>query len=255
MAGALQQASASRPALTLDPDATAGDAVAMARRELKFPFTGADVGKLSTLLALNARPVVFGSAPVSRVNSIYFDDERFSSVHESLAGVGRRTKLRLRWYDRPMANGAMFFELKHRRNLDISKQRVGLRTSGPLGAWRYRELVDDLAPLLDDEQAAMLRLRVEPVMLVSYKRQHFRDPESGTRLTLDYDVVGYDQLGLSRPSRRFGTPLHDLAVIEVKAPPARVDAVHRLLSPLRPRLLRCSKYVQCCLQTGWTVHD
>ena len=242
---------ATRPHLTRQVEAGTDDAVTTHRRELKFPFDRADVGKLSALLEANARRVVFGAKVVSSVASIYFDDERFTAVHQSLAGVARRTKVRLRWYDEPMAHGDLFFEVKHRRGLDIHKRRVPLRTSAPLDTWRYRDLTTGLAELLDDDQAAMLAAGPEPTVLVAYRRQHFRDPESDVRLTLDYDIVGCDQLGLLRPARRFGVPLHDLAVLEVKAPPTRLDAVPRLLFPLKPRLLRSSKYVQCCLQMDW----
>ena len=256
MAAALYDTAAGCNALLPAAEEVVDDAVTNARRELKFTFPHADVARLSTLLEVNARRVAFGAGPVSRVNSIYFDDERVTSAQESLAGVARRSKLRLRWYDRPLADGPLFFEIKHRRNLDISKQRVRLRTAAPLADCTYRQLLDDLGRLLDDEQGALLRLRCEPVVLVSYKRQHFRDPGTGIRLTLDYDIVGYDQLGLSRPARRFGVALDDAVVVEVKTPPALTGAIPALLHPLRPRVTRFSKYVECCQRTAWwTVHD
>ena len=256
MAGAEYDIAVGCPALLPASEEVVDDAVTSARRELKFTFPHADVAELGVLLEVNARRVVFGAGPVSRVNSIYFDDERVTSAQESLAGAARRTKLRLRWYDRPLADGAAFFEDKDRRGLNISKQRVGLRTATPLADCTYRQLIDDLDRLLDDEQGALLRLRCEPVVLVSYKRQHFRDPASGIRLTLDYDIVGYDQLGLPRPARRFGVALADAVVVEVKAPPALIGAVPALLHPLRPRVTRFSKYVECCQRTAWwTVHD
>ena len=109
MGSALGDITATRPTLALGAPAGA-DAVTAARRELKFAFRHADVGKLSTLLAVNARRVVFGAEAVSCVCSIYFDDERLTALHESVAGVARRSKLRVRWYDRPMADGPLFFD-------------------------------------------------------------------------------------------------------------------------------------------------
>ena len=54
---------------------------------------------------MNLTPIAFGAGEVSLVSSIYFDDDQLNSCRESLAGVNRRTKVRLRWYDRPLPAG------------------------------------------------------------------------------------------------------------------------------------------------------
>lgn len=230
------------------------DAVTAARREMKFTFGDGEIGRVQSVLEINATPIVFGiNGAVSQVNSIYFDDDRLSSCRESINGVSKRTKVRLRWYDEPLARQTIYFELKHRRGHHIHKQRVPLRLEAPLEAMSYPHLIEQLLNLLDEEQGLWLRRRGQPVALVSYRRRHFRDPLSNARLTLDYDLVSYDQMGLARPGRRFPRDIRAMTVVEAKASGADENRVRALLHPLRPRLTRNSKYVQCCMSMGWRM--
>ena len=243
--------------LTPMHDAARGDdAVTASRREMNFAFGEGEVGRLHTVLELNAQEVRFGPGNLSHVHSIYFDDDRLGSCRESLDGVSRRTKVRLRWYDQPMAGETVFFELKHRRGYNVSKRRVPLRLGRPLGSIPYQELADRLLDVLDEECAFWLRTRRQPVVLVSYKRRHFRDPLSGVRLTLDWDLACCEQLGLARPSTRFPRGIRSMTLVEAKAGEVDEARVRGLLFPLRPRLTRNSKYVQCCMSLGWrTIQD
>jgi hypothetical protein len=244
-------ATSSAALFAFDDDPASGDAVTHYRREMKFACPGADPRKLFAILEPNTRPVAFGAEPVSRVSSLYFDDDRLASARESLHGVSRRVKLRLRWYDQPLPDGRVFFEAKRRAGAYIVKDRFALRLAASLGRVDALELVDRLAAVLPEPQATLLRLRPVPTTLVSYRRRHFRDPESGVRITVDWDIAGYDQLGGRRIARTFPAPLHDVVVIEAKASMVDEKHVTRLLYPLKPRVTRSSKYVQCCFQHRW----
>lgn len=228
------------------------DAVTAERREMKFVYHARDAAAIRGVLEGNLQRVRFGAGAVSRVNSIYFDDDRLSGCEESLAGVSRRWKLRLRWYDRALPGRRVFFEEKIRRGIMIAKQRVALEAREPLESVGYRAITSALGQVLDRRLAGRLDLRGDPAVLVAYRREHFRDRESGARVTLDYDIEGFDQRGKARPNRRGGTPIHDLVVVEVKTPPEEEVVARRLLFPLRPRLSRCSKYVQCCERQEWS---
>ncbi len=238
---------------------SAPDEVTAQRRELKFVFDGSRVDALRDVLEVNARRIAFGDGPVSRVNSIYFDDHRLSSAAESLAGVSRRVKLRLRWYDEAFARRGLFFEVKRRYGQVISKDRTPLEATDAIDRIPYDQLTVWLSEVLAPETAALLNLRPIPTALVSYQREHFRDRDSPIRLTLDYQIEGFSQLGLHRPARRAGVALDRLAVVEVKTLAADEHQVRRLLFPLKPRLARCSKYVHCCLAddlgAALRVHD
>jgi len=244
-------AASNPPVLRALPRASASslpdDAVTAERRELKFVYPGRAVATLRDILSVNAQPVRFGSGDVSRVNSIYFDDHRLSSCAESLAGVARRVKIRLRWYDRDFGGGGLFFEVKRRLGYKISKDRVALEALTSLDRIRYTDLVPQIAALLDQRQASLLYTRPNPIAIVSYRREHFRHADTGIRMTLDYDIEAFMQQGCHWPRRDSRVSLDGLAVVEVKTSEANLRHVPAALHPLTPRLARCSKYVQCCL--------
>ncbi len=227
------------------------DAATRLRRELKFELRGADFGKLDTILRVNHRRVVFAGEE-SIVNSIYFDDPRLSCYGESVDGVGRRSKIRLRWYDSVLPERLAFFEVKRRRHDLIEKQRFAVTTGRHLGdrglgELSYRDLIAGLLDVLPQAPRELLRSRRLPVVLIRYRRRHYRDrrPESPVRVTIDYQVTGFDQAGARAPRARFPTPLSDRVILEVKAPPGWHSSLRGMLYPLNPRRTRCSKYLLC----------
>lgn len=193
----------------------------------------------------------FGTADESRVHSIYFDDDQLSSCEESLAGISRRTKLRLRWYDADLSTGPAWFEVKRREGTMVRKLRTPLRLPAPMSEMGYGALMAALHAAMPEAHAAALALRSRPTMLVSYRRRHFRDPSTGMRLTLDHDISGMDQRSAVAPTRRFAVPIPDLVLVEAKVKPGDEPALRRLLAPMQPRPTRSSKYLTCCAHMGW----
>ncbi len=222
-----------------------GVQTSLSRRELKFSLPGADVLGLCQLLEASTEPVVF-AGPVSTVNSIYLDDAQMSSCRDSLSGVGQRTKVRLRWYDAPRPGDLVFFELKRRAGDRVTKERVMLSGSSSLAELPHSSLRAFLTEQLSEEHRCALGVRTQPTALVTYKRYHFVDQQSGIRLTVDYEIIGYDQTESTVLTRRFGSPLEGQVVLEAKLPGTEIDRLREILYPIGPRLSRFSKYVRCC---------
>jgi hypothetical protein len=213
------------------------------RRELKFVFSAADVSRVRAVLSVNAETVSFGDGPISRVSSVYLDDDRLTSLYDSRAGIAIRSKTRLRWYDERFPRGKFILELKRRENLSVLKTRVPIYPSIPLAGNRYYDLLPALESQLSGALAHSLRSRRQATLLITYKRQHFVDRATGVRLTLDWDIAVCEQIGHFVPRMQFAVPIEGLAVIEVKADDPIEANVRELLYPLKPRLNRCSKYV------------
>ena len=89
-----------------------------------------------------------------------------------------------------------------------------------------------------------------PITIVQYKREDFSSDDGSLRVTLDYDLTFYDQMGREKISTDFACRLDDLAVIEGKVPVGRDADLRRLLYPFVPRANRCSKYVHGCRLLG-----
>ena len=219
------------------------------RREVKFLFRSADLGKVRGLLQSELRRQVHNKT-ASTVQSLYFDSPDFSACHDNLDGVGERRKLRLRWYDTPLPERHFFLELKWRSNRITGKHRLQFDSSVSLSALSYSEIRRQLSRVVPDRFQRPLELYSEPVVLVSYRREHFVSFDRAIRLTLDYDLRFFDQLGRRGPSARFPVACDDLVVLEGKTPVGGEMRLRELLEPLAVRAHRCSKYVHGCRLIG-----
>jgi hypothetical protein len=215
------------------------------RKELKFVVAGADVAKVQRLLEVNCRPVVHND-PISTVRSVYFDDVQLSACQANIDGLGRREKLRFRWYDTLAPNNEAFIEVKWRQNRITGKHRAHVQSEEPLANYSFRKLLASLqAKLPESFQPAFARY-AEPIVLVEYKRRHFISPDKQIRLTIDFDLRYYDQTSRQSFNTKFGQPLPGLVIVEAKVPVGGEGELASLLHPFSSRVGGCSKYVLGC---------
>jgi hypothetical protein len=225
-------------------------AVDLVRREVKFALTDADSAKVRSILSVNCRRVVHGRGPVSRVQTIYFDDARLSNCYENLDGVPRRAKQRLRWYDDGDEEGRLFFEIKRRVDSLVYKERFAIRSRVPLAGMTYDEILAELRRTLPAPARETLLAHSDAVVMSEYRREYFSTPGSPARITLDEGIVSYSQVGSTRPSKRFGVRDDQLVILEAKLPPQYDSELRELLHPLEPHLTKSSKYVRACQRLG-----
>ncbi len=219
------------------------------RSESKFTLPGADLGKLRDVLDANCYRLVHNER-ISTVRSIYFDDVQLSACRANLAGLGRRRKMRLRWYDSLNPGRDFFFEIKWRANRITGKHRLQLRAPTRLDAIPYRRITDGLLRTLPEQHAGQVVQASEPVAIIEYRREHFASLDGSLRITLDYDLAFYDQTGRAVVDTTFPHRLPNLVVIEGKTPVGRERELKELLYPLSLRVGRCSKYVHGCRLLG-----
>jgi hypothetical protein len=233
-----------RPTIEVtDVSARRGDLVA--RREVKYTFHDVHLGALRSLLLGNGKRQVY-HREVSVVRSVYFDTPGLAGCWDNIEGIGRRVKLRLRWYDSVLPGQDCFLEVKWRVNRVTGKRRLRLHSDQALGIYPYKTLLSSLATVVpEDYQLAMLE-HPDPVLLVEYRREHFTSPEGRLRATLDYGLVYYDQTGRSRISTAFGQRYEGFAVLEGKLPVGCEEQLGEFLHPFTARVQRCSKYVHGC---------
>jgi hypothetical protein len=240
----------SRPSVTFEIiDAGASRADLKKRKELKFTLPQADVQKLRRVLEGNGRRQIH-NLDVSTVHSVYFDDARLSTCRANLDGLGRRNKVRIRWYDSPRPIQEFFFEIKWRDNRVTGKHRLHVRASEPLEKVSYRTIIENLSAALPEECQSMLARYCEPTVLVRYQREHFTAVGGPLRATIDYNICYFDQTGRQFISTSFGRRHEGLVVLEGKMPVGRERELRSMLHPLGARLDRCSKYVHGCQMLG-----
>ena len=205
--------------------------------------------KLRRLLESNGQRQVHNE-PISTVNSVYFDDMRLSTCRANLDGLGRRNKVRLRWYDLPQPANDVFFEIKWRDNRITGKHRLHVRASQPVGRLSYGTILTALGAALPEEHQAILVRYCEPTVLVRYQREHFTSADGSLRATIDYNISYFDQSGKAFISTSFGQPHEGLVVLEGKMPPGRELDLVSLLHPFGGACGTLLKYVNGCQMLG-----
>lgn len=219
------------------------------RAEIKYALPGVDIDKLRSHLAGNCRQLVHNNR-VSVVRSIYFDDESLSACRANLDGISSRRKLRIRWYDTTTPKHDVYVEIKWRENRITGKHRLHVQSQRPLDELSYSQINECLWQSLPEEYRCQMIIAPDPIMIVQYDREHFSSDDGSLRVTLDYNLTFYDQVGRQSIATDFPCRMDDHAVIEGKVPVGRDADLRRLLYPYVPRANRCSKYVHGCRLLG-----
>lgn len=149
--------------------------------------------------------------PPRRINSLYFDSSDFVNIRESIEGCSKRTKKRLRWYEN---NGT-----QHEANLEFKSKQGHLSWKKIFpkfciiypSASKWDEFVDK-----GNWERLQVIGPIFPSSIVSYSRTYYESANKKIRITLDQDIVYYDQHLSSGPN--FLNNYQDPAklVIEIK---------------------------------------
>lgn len=154
--------------------------------------------------------------PPYLVSSLYFDTVDFKNYEAVLNGEKKREKVRLRKYSPDAENG--FFEIKHKNNRSISKDRVFGNISD------FYEFIKcptarTLPPKMDDFYYFLAVHNYFSTVTVNYQRIALLDLiGEKNRVTLDFNIrCGNEDLFFGKPSPHDLRVLPpDLAVIELK---------------------------------------
>ncbi|MBU2524381.1 polyphosphate polymerase domain-containing protein [Patescibacteria group bacterium] len=219
------------------------DKLALNRIEKKFQLFGMDKNTICRVLHTNCRRIIHEDR-VNIVQSLYFDDDELSSYYENQDGIARRSKARIRWYNSDDIKN-VYFEFKNRQGEQTSKDRMKLNFEKPLSKMTFREIKKELIRQLSNEAGERFLVRLNPVLINRYKREYFHDPHYNIRATLDYNIKCYDQIGQLKPNFRFARQLDDIVILECKMATDLIHSMREILDPLKLRVSRSSKYVQC----------
>lgn len=187
-----------------------------------------------------------------RVNSIYLDTDELASMEDNLDGVAERAKVRYRWYglDHTAVRGVL--ELKHKANRMGWKEYGDVPTCFDLTTISWYDWMCELRAHATGAFAEQLARASRPTLINSYTREYYESPDEQIRVTVDYDLVSYDQITYAQPNLSYGTGTDDQVVVEIKADSSLHSRVSHVLAgfPFRPN--RFSKYVQGLL-AAWSI--
>ena len=157
------------------------------------------------------------------INSIYYDDDNFTTAQNNLSGISNRRKYRIRWYDSRFKD--FFYEIK------IKKNNLGKKIS--LKANQNETKLDNLYSfnnyfLNQKENKFFLEyldsFDLKPQLKVSYLRSYYLY-EGKVRITFDQDI------NYSLPNRfsKFKNIKDHMSVIEIKFLPENYNLALKLL--------------------------
>ena len=218
------------------------------RSEVKFTMSALHLECVRDTLECNCRRLIHNNR-VSVVRSVYFDDFHLSACRANLDGIGERRKLRLRWYDSLAPRKTAFVEIKWRDNFVTGKHRLQVDSTSNIDSMTYSQMRHQFETSMPDYLNRDIYQFQEPIVLVEYRREHFVTDDD-LRITLDYDIAFYDQMGKTSISTDFPVRLEGLMVVEGKTPVGRERELRQWLYPLAPRASRFSKYVHGCREVG-----
>lgn len=211
------------------------------RYEVKLVGAEHDLGRVRADLSL--RPAALRPLHAPRVvQSIYFDTPEGRAVDENLAGISKRTKLRLRWYGEASTGVMAQVECKRRESGLGSKDVHALPDAIDVAGRSRHAFVRELRGRLPDSLREALNGH-EPVQWIRYRREYLGSHDRGLRVTIDRELQTFDQRAAIRLQCRFATALPALLIVELKADERDRDAIEQCVQGIALPPSKCSKFV------------
>ncbi|MBQ3151165.1 MAG: polyphosphate polymerase domain-containing protein [Clostridia bacterium] len=214
------------------------------RHEEKYLITAADRIVLSSRLnAVISRDLNTDPDGTYRIRSLYFDDPENSAFHDSLDGVYRKQKYRIRMYNN---NSEMIFIEKK-----IKSDKGGIKLREKISATELRSLTNGNYDFLLNKDSAVcrdfysaLRCGIRPVSIVDYRRTAFFSQAGNVRITIDDEIRSFAFSGNFFDPSSSGVNLTDKGqcILEIKYDAFLPDHIKKLIG-IRD-MFRCgfSKY-------------
>ena len=213
------------------------------RYEVKLVANGPDLTRVITWLRVHSAGFA-PSYPQRRVNNIYFDTPDLANVAANLAGISKRSKIRLRWYGQTNEIVQGRWEIKRKQ------AGLGWKVTQPMPhairldrASTWAEVVARLRSTASDTIANHLAGMFVPTLINHYERRYYESWDRTIRATVDHSQKFYDQRLGPRPNLTRRTPLQDDVILELKAAPERYERLVDIVQQFPMRVARNSKYV------------
>lgn len=181
------------------------------------------------------------SFPNRTVCNVYFDTIGLRCFAESLAGVSRRTKTRIRWYGAVQDAINPKLEVKRRYNQVGTKEQFALPDIN-LAANSWSDIRKSVRDRLPVEALRVYDTFSAPILINSYRRSYFESLDGKLRLTIDRDLQFYDQRLRSGPNLLYDRAKVGHTIIEVKCAVENRGLATSLTKRLGLRRIRMSKY-------------
>ncbi len=212
------------------------------RFERKF-ITSA-VSPKRAMFLVRRHPAMFREVYAQRwVNNIYFDTLDLASVWDNVAGVSRRTKIRVRWYGDSLGHiETPVLERKIKRGLlnrKLSHRLATLEAGAASCSSKLREMLERSTM----PEALTLKMRsLRPTLMNRYSRHYYQSANGRFRITIDAEMSFRPIMPLTRHPVQW-TTAHSVVVLELKYAIDHDDNAAAVAQHLPLRVSKSSKYV------------
>jgi hypothetical protein len=214
------------------------------RHELKHYINASDYAQLRARLRAVARPDEHaGEGGGYKVRSLYFDNYSDKAVMEKLAGLSRREKFRLRYYNDDTS--FIRLERKSKANRLAYKENAAV-TADECAAWlagNFNGLNRPDAPLMMELYTKIRYQNLRPRSIVEYRREAYVYRAGNVRVTFDSDLrTSNSAAGFLNPALTT-IPAAGMMIMEIKYDGFLPDVIRDLLQIGWRNQTEFSKYV------------
>lgn len=207
------------------------------RFERKWIFRNGDYLKLINSL-LRSNFFFKFQFPKRRVNSIYFDDLKLSSIRENLDGVSIKKKIRIRWYGNSKKLISPILEIKSKKGSETKKESFRINKLDNLEYLNSKNL-----EIISYEVNKIMKSKkiIIPILTTNYEREYFISNQNEIRATVDYNLESVylkNQSEVNQKKRYFPE-----CILELKYSTILDKLVRSKLDEITLRLSKNSKYI------------
>ena len=212
------------------------------RKEIKYILTKQQRDDLLVLLEGRMQPDEYG---VTRICNIYYDNDTFRVIRESIEKPKYKEKLRLRTYGVPGNETPAFLEIKKKFKGIVYKRRITLPYEEAVSAMNNGTPLNREGQIVREIEALRAHYgSLSRKTVVSYHRtSYYLKDDSSFRITFDNDIR-YRNSSTDLSSGIFGKKLlsDDMSIMEIKVSGAMPLSIAHTLSSLNITKGRFSKY-------------
>ncbi len=178
--------------------------------------------------------------PARKVNSVYFDTSKYSSIRQNLDGVSEKKKIRIRWYGNKDIITNPVIEIKSKKGFETKKESIKIKELNKIKLFDLKKIKENLNTKLK------LKKTVNPVLTTHYKREYFISLNGKIRATVDYNL---QSIFLNNESQiDIVKNFNNICVLELKYPVSFDRFVRKYLKDITLRLSKNSKFVNSAIE-------
>jgi len=176
--------------------------------------------------------------PEREVNSIYFDDNKLSSIRENLDGIRNKKKIRLRWYGKKLKLYNPILEIKSKDGFVTKKLNYKVDKLNGINFLNKENL--EFIQNTINEIVKPCNI-IYPVLTTNYNREYFISNNNNVRATVDYSLKSIYLKNLSQLDLMKNFSLK--CILEIKYPTNTDNYVRDNLREMTLRLSKNSKFI------------